>query len=145
MGVERSPQAGTIDDVHGQVQEAMAQMRDNMRAMAERDSQLNNLVSRTQDLQGASSAFSQSSRQLQANYQWQRCRLYLLVATLVSWVPVFFIRRSWIKWWAPASLALFGAVVLLRGCLLRQREQQYTAAIHRQGYSAELQPIGARA
>mmetsp|Transcript_17947 Transcript_17947/g.37331 ORF Transcript_17947/g.37331 Transcript_17947/m.37331 type:complete len:124 (+) Transcript_17947:65-436(+) len=123
----------------------MSQMRDNMRTMAERDAQLNTLVSRTQDLQGASAAFSQSSRQLQAQQQWQRCRLYLLVATLVTWVPVFFLRRSWLIWWAPASLALFGAVVALRVLLMRQREQQYAAANQRQGYSAELQPIGMRA
>mmetsp|Transcript_100452 Transcript_100452/g.199448 ORF Transcript_100452/g.199448 Transcript_100452/m.199448 type:complete len:155 (+) Transcript_100452:33-497(+) len=126
---------GTVDNVLGEVHSAMSQMRDNMKQMAERDAQINNLVSSTQNLQGASSAFHQNARQLQASYQWQQCRLYLVVTTLCTWIPVFFFRFRWLKWWAPLSLALVGTVFFLRDCLMRRREMRYSAAVQKQGYS----------
>merc|ERR1712061_223557 len=101
-------------NVQEQVNDALAAMQENMRRMAERDAQLHNLQKSTKDLQGASPAFNKGARQIHADYKWQRCRMYILATTLATWIVVFFVRRRWLLWWAPLSLALFGAVVYLR-------------------------------
>mmetsp|Transcript_31768 Transcript_31768/g.84081 ORF Transcript_31768/g.84081 Transcript_31768/m.84081 type:complete len:146 (-) Transcript_31768:73-510(-) len=131
-----------IDEVKGTINATLSTMQDNMRQMAERDSQLSSLQASTAQLQGAASMFSQSSRQLQANNEWQKCRLYILAVLIATWIPVFFMRRPWLFYWAPGTLLLFGVIVYLRNYLANMRESQYRTALQH-GYSAELpQRIG---
>merc|ERR1712008_469388 len=119
-------------NVQLQVNDAVQTMQENMRRMAERDAQLANLQSRTRELHGASSSFSSSARQMQADYKWQRCRLYILATVLASWIPVFIVRRKLLLWWVPISLALFGAIVYFRNYLTARRVEQYRP-VARQG------------
>ncbi|CAE7259750.1 Vamp1, partial [Symbiodinium pilosum] len=109
--------------VQDQVQGAMAVMQDNMRAMAERDSQLNQLEARTNDLQGASKAFSSGAKRLQRHYQWQRYKFYFAIgAVVVLAVAMILLPSDYKLPFFAISLVILGVLALVNA-LLGRREQ----------------------
>ncbi|CAE7214729.1 Vamp1 [Symbiodinium sp. CCMP2456] len=104
----------------------MAVMQDNMRAMAERDSQLNQLEARTNDLQGASKAFSSGAKRLQRHYQWQRYKFYFAIGAVVVLVVALILLPSQYKVPRTRMLCVCVCVVCVScshacvACLLRR-------------------------
>mmetsp|Transcript_123077 Transcript_123077/g.245009 ORF Transcript_123077/g.245009 Transcript_123077/m.245009 type:complete len:143 (-) Transcript_123077:64-492(-) len=92
MGVvdEEDGEAGhtapSLQQVGGQINEAMTVMQDNMRAMAERESQLSNLEGKSDALQGASSGFAKGAKRLHDQQKWQRYRLYIAIIGTIIWI-----------------------------------------------------------
>ncbi|CAE7945461.1 unnamed protein product [Symbiodinium sp. KB8] len=115
--------ASRTQSVQDQVQGAMAVMQDNMRAMAERDSQLNQLEARTNDLQGASKAFSSGAKRLQRHYQWQRYKFYFAIGAVVVLVVALILLPSQYKVpFFAVSAVLLGALALIQAALGSTRE-----------------------
>ncbi|CAE7766898.1 Vamp1 [Symbiodinium sp. CCMP2592] len=118
--------ASRTQSVQDQVQGAMAVMQDNMRAMAERDSQLNQLEARTNDLQGASKAFSSGAKRLQRHYQWQRYKFYFAIGAVVVLVVALILLPSQYKVpFFAVSAVLLGGLALINvalGSLTREPE-----------------------
>ncbi|CAE7249642.1 Vamp1 [Symbiodinium natans] len=115
--------ASRTQSVQDQVQGAMAVMQDNMRAMAERDSQLNHLEARTNDLQGASKAFSSGAKRLQRHYQWQRYKFYFAVGAVVVLAVALILLPSQYK--VPffvVSVLILGVLALINALLGRYRD-----------------------
>mmetsp|Transcript_96843 Transcript_96843/g.134427 ORF Transcript_96843/g.134427 Transcript_96843/m.134427 type:complete len:145 (-) Transcript_96843:67-501(-) len=117
--------ASRTQSVQDQVQGAMAVMQDNMRAMAERDSQLNQLEARTNDLQGASKAFSSGAKRLQRHYQWQRYKFYFAIGAVVVLVVALILLPSQYKVpFFAVSAVLLGALALINVALGSTREPE---------------------
>mmetsp|Transcript_3456 Transcript_3456/g.4646 ORF Transcript_3456/g.4646 Transcript_3456/m.4646 type:complete len:147 (-) Transcript_3456:134-574(-) len=89
-------EGSSVELVKQQLAAAQSTMQDNMRAMAERDSQLNNLQERTHDLQGSSSAFARASRRVRSAQQQMYRRLIIVSILLLSWVIVWFVARDYL-------------------------------------------------
>ncbi|CAJ1331421.1 unnamed protein product, partial [Effrenium voratum] len=116
-------EASRTQSVQETVQGAMSVMQDNMRAMAERDSQLNHLEARTNDLQGASKAFSSGAKRLQRHYQWQRYKLFIVIGGSVLWAVALVLMPRQYFWQFMIITAVIVGVAAVINALLNRREQ----------------------
>lgn len=116
-------EAPRTQSVQEHVQGAMAVMQDNMRAMAERDSQLNQLEARTNDLQGASKAFSSGAKRLQRHYQWQRYKLFIVIGGSLLWAVALVLMPRQYFWQFMIITAVLVGVAALINALMNRRDQ----------------------
>eukprot|EP00931_Biecheleriopsis_adriatica_P051999 TRINITY_DN30200_c0_g1_i1.p1 TRINITY_DN30200_c0_g1~~TRINITY_DN30200_c0_g1_i1.p1 ORF type:complete len:153 (+),score=43.66 TRINITY_DN30200_c0_g1_i1:62-520(+) len=125
--------------VQEQVQGAMTAMQDNMRAMAERDSQLHNIEARTNDLQGATKSFSSGAKRLKRHYDWQRYKLYIIVGGSILWVlTCFFIPKEHFWPFLAISLVLVAIAAGINALLSRREKLREEAEEESQANTAEL-------
>eukprot|EP00928_Gymnodinium_smaydae_P085433 TRINITY_DN68880_c0_g1_i1.p2 TRINITY_DN68880_c0_g1~~TRINITY_DN68880_c0_g1_i1.p2 ORF type:complete len:134 (-),score=36.47 TRINITY_DN68880_c0_g1_i1:52-453(-) len=121
MSGERDPLyskvASEIDDVTNTMQE-------NMREMVKRDAQLGNLTAKTDRLQDASAQFGQSADRLQAHYKWQKYRMYIIAAVLLSWVLVGIFDRAHVLIWILISTLLTAGVFFARAYMVSKALRQ---------------------
>eukprot|EP00434_Breviolum_minutum_P011864 symbB.v1.2.010466.t1/scaffold679.1/size173156/2 len=104
--------------------------------MAERDSQLNQLEARTNDLQGASKAFSSGAKRLQRHYEWQRYKFFILIGGSLLWaVACVLMPRQYFWQFMIITAVLVGAAALINA-LLNRRDQLQAEA--QEAPSAEL-------
>jgi hypothetical protein len=61
--------------LHGQVQEVVGVMKQNIDKLLDRDVALNNLVSRTDDLQSSATTYNQTTKQLRRKYWWKNAKV----------------------------------------------------------------------
>eukprot|EP00930_Biecheleria_cincta_P043385 TRINITY_DN29799_c0_g1_i1.p1 TRINITY_DN29799_c0_g1~~TRINITY_DN29799_c0_g1_i1.p1 ORF type:complete len:166 (-),score=40.81 TRINITY_DN29799_c0_g1_i1:56-514(-) len=119
--------------VQEQVNGAMSVMQDNMRAMAERDSQLHGLEGKTNDLQGASKAFSSGAKRLQQHYQWQRYKMYIIIGGSVLWVITVMLMPKQYLWQFIFLSALILGIGFAINALLARRDRLAEAAAEAAG------------
>eukprot|EP00927_Polykrikos_kofoidii_P035991 TRINITY_DN3044_c0_g2_i3.p1 TRINITY_DN3044_c0_g2~~TRINITY_DN3044_c0_g2_i3.p1 ORF type:complete len:150 (+),score=21.08 TRINITY_DN3044_c0_g2_i3:120-569(+) len=124
-GADESDKTREVED---KLQMAMSTMQDNMRAMTERESKLDSLQARTNDLDTASRAFGKEAKRLQSHYTWQRYRVWLLVGLIVSWAIVALFFKQWTLPWVAGSSFLVGAIFLIRGCMVNESGKPQTRA-----------------
>ncbi|CAE8592183.1 unnamed protein product, partial [Polarella glacialis] len=110
-----------IGKVRQELNGAMDVMRDNMREMADRDAQLQDLQGKSSTLQSASGAFSKQATRLRKQQQWQRCKFWLLVAGLFAlavWaLAIYFVEDK--AMFAGISVALLAVLLPLGWFALR--------------------------
>merc|ERR1719203_1725236 len=105
--------------------EAQSSMQDNMRAMAERDSQLSNLQAKTHDLQGASDNFFRASRRVHRSQLWQKYRLYALASVLVSWILCWLVFPKYLILYVVLSLVVVAVAFIAKAYFTaRDRKQE---------------------
>ena len=92
MGVvdEEDGEAGhtapSLQQVGGQINEAMTVMQDNMQKMADRDSQLINLEGKSEMLQGASTGFAKRAKCFRDQLMWKKYQLYVAIPATIMWM-----------------------------------------------------------
>jgi len=123
------PAEGSNDDAQAigrarnELNGALDVMRDNMRVMAERDSQLHDLQGKSTSLHSVSGAFSQQAIRLRKEKQWQRCKTYLtfaLLACAVAWLIAFYLLSGQRFFFAEISAAVFAVIAPLSWCLIKR-------------------------
>eukprot|EP00444_Apocalathium_aciculiferum_P047278 CAMPEP_0183504930 /NCGR_PEP_ID=MMETSP0371-20130417/6283_1 /TAXON_ID=268820 /ORGANISM="Peridinium aciculiferum, Strain PAER-2" /LENGTH=153 /DNA_ID=CAMNT_0025700465 /DNA_START=86 /DNA_END=547 /DNA_ORIENTATION=- len=125
-------QPSTIGNVQLQVNEAVHAMKGNMQMMAERDLQLHDMASKTNDFVSSSSRFNRGATQLRRHQEWQRKKLCLIVAgaiLAVCWaVAAYFLKvplRVFLSI-AAAALVAFGLLIcVVERCCLREIPDGY--------------------
>merc|ERR1719266_335291 len=114
-----------MDKVKMQLHEATATIQDNMRAMAERQSNLDQLQARTNDLQGASDNFFRASRRVHRSQLWQKYRLYALASVLVSWIFCWIAFPKYLIGYVAFSLVAVAVGFLIKAYFTaRERKQE---------------------
>lgn len=84
--------AQAIGRLRADLDGAMGVMRDNMRNMAERDVQLQDLEGKSNTLHVASGTFSAHATRLRKEQEWQRCKTRLAIISVVLfliWILIF--------------------------------------------------------
>merc|ERR1719188_293832 len=118
--------AQAIGNVQKEVDGAMSTMRENMKAMAEREVQLSDLNDKSKTFQVASGSFAQKAAQLRREQQWQNCKVYLIIASMllvIIWCVVVYVLRDdhdLLVVFIPVSLAVFAAVACIMFCCVRR-------------------------
>ena len=64
-----------IFSLHGQVQEVVGVMKQNIDKILDRDVALNNLVTRADDLQSSATTYNQTTKQLRNKYWWKNAKV----------------------------------------------------------------------
>merc|ERR1740120_214309 len=113
-----------MDKVKMQLHQATSTMQDNMRAMAERDSQLNNLQARSNELQGVSQDFFRASRRVHRSQLWQQYRLYALAAVLVSWIVCWIVFPKYLISYIVFSLVVIAVAFLVKAYFTAKEKKQ---------------------
>merc|ERR1712112_188547 len=80
-----------MEAAQAQVQEVVGVMRNNIDKVLERDSKLNDLDYRANNLQATSAVFQQSSRRLKKKYWWQNLKMKLCLGGVLVVVLIVII------------------------------------------------------
>eukprot|EP00929_Paragymnodinium_shiwhaense_P052071 TRINITY_DN26110_c0_g1_i1.p3 TRINITY_DN26110_c0_g1~~TRINITY_DN26110_c0_g1_i1.p3 ORF type:complete len:150 (-),score=48.77 TRINITY_DN26110_c0_g1_i1:314-763(-) len=121
-GKDGGSASSSTQKVEQHLDAAMSTMKDNMNAMIQRDAQLDHLQSRTNDLQGASNAFGKEAKRLREHQNWQRYRIYIVVAMLLSWVVVGIFFQKHMVQWVLCSLLITGSIFMMRAFLVSRAD-----------------------
>ncbi|CAF2807088.1 unnamed protein product [Rotaria sp. Silwood2] len=79
------------DSLHGQVQEVVGVMKDNIDKLLDRDVALNNLVTRTDDLQSSATTYNRTAKQLKRKYWWKNTKTNICIGGIVITVVLIII------------------------------------------------------
>ena len=101
-----------MQQVKGEIQHSMAVMKENMHAMAVRESQLLNLDEKSAALEGASTNFQRGAKRLYKQQLWQRYKLLVALVSTITWAACVVIFRQHLK-----ALLMFTAVAAVTAFL----------------------------
>ncbi|CAL1150792.1 unnamed protein product [Cladocopium goreaui] len=104
----------------------MGVMRDNMRNMAERDVQLQDLEGKSNTLHVASGTFSAHATRLRKEQEWQRCKTRLAIISVVLfliWILIFIFIGERMTF-LIISAVLLAIILPLTWCGIRHWRQQ---------------------
>jgi len=90
---KRSTDDNGVKTLHGQVQEVVGVMKQNIDKLLDRDVALNNLVTRADDLQSSATTYNQTTKQLRRKYWWKNAKTNICIAGIII-VVVFIIIMS---------------------------------------------------
>ncbi len=72
--------------LHGQVQEVVGVMKQNIDKLLDRDVALTNLATRADDLQSSATTYNQTTKQLRRKYWWKNAK----VSNIFSYLYIIF-------------------------------------------------------
>ncbi|CAF3705151.1 unnamed protein product [Rotaria sp. Silwood1] len=81
----------SVKQLHGQVQEVVGVMKNNIDKLLDRDVALNNLVTRSDDLQLSATSYNRTAKQLQRKYWWKNAKTNMCIAGIVITVVIIII------------------------------------------------------
>ncbi|UJR21797.1 hypothetical protein I4U23_024872 [Adineta vaga] len=87
----RSAGGENVKALHGQVQEVVGVMKQNIDKLLDRDVALNNLSSRADELQSSASTYNQTTKQLRRKYWWKNMKTNVCIAGIVLAVFIIII------------------------------------------------------
>jgi hypothetical protein len=86
-----APSDNGIKTIHGQVQEVVGVMKQNIDKLLDRDVALNNLVTRADDLQTSATTYNQTTKQLRRKYWWKNAKTNICIAGIIITVVLIII------------------------------------------------------
>ncbi|CAF1381635.1 unnamed protein product [Rotaria magnacalcarata] len=81
----------TVKGLHGQVQEVVGVMKQNIDKLLDRDVALNNLASRADDLHSSATTYNQTAKQLKRKYWWKNAKTNICIAGIIITVIIIII------------------------------------------------------
>ncbi|CAF3946370.1 unnamed protein product, partial [Adineta steineri] len=87
----RSTGGENVKALHGQVQEVVGVMKQNIDKLLDRDVALNNLVTRADDLQTSATTYNQTTKQLRNKFWWKNAKTNVCIAGIVVTVLIIII------------------------------------------------------
>ncbi|CAF1263466.1 unnamed protein product [Rotaria sp. Silwood1] len=88
---KNSTDNNSVKQLHGQVQEVVGVMKNNIDKLLDRDVALNNLVTRSDDLQLSATSYNRTAKQLQRKYWWKNAKTNMCIAGIVITVVIIII------------------------------------------------------
>ncbi|CAF4143014.1 unnamed protein product [Rotaria socialis] len=83
----------SVKALHGQVQEVVGVMKQNIDKLLDRDVALNNLASRADDLHSSATNYNQTAKQLKRKYWWKHAKTNVCIAGIIITVIIIIIRK----------------------------------------------------